>query len=110
MDKVAVAAQPFQATQVRVFLLVRHTHLQLVPCLGVLLGGHVIIALPHAAVGYLLQEFPPGVFGELLGVLGNGHLLSHLLSDRQVLGQAKLQGIVILRQRRGPKKGSISSY
>lgn len=37
----------------------RQTHLQLVPSLRVLLGGQVIVALAHTAVGNLFQQLTP---------------------------------------------------
>lgn len=56
--------------------------------------------MSHAAVSDLLQQLPPGLLRELLGVLGDRHLLSHLLCDGQVLLQAKLQSFMVLTDER----------
>lgn len=56
----------------------------------------MVVALSHAAVSNLLQQLPPGLLREILGLLGDCHLLSQLLSDGQVLLQAELQSFVVL--------------
>ncbi|KAL2298696.1 hypothetical protein Nmel_014285 [Mimus melanotis] len=48
------------------------------------------------AVSNLLQQLPPGLLREILGLLGDCHLLSQLLGDDQVLLQAELQSFMVL--------------
>lgn len=67
----------------------------------------MVIALSHAAIGNLLQKLSPGLLREVLGVLRNRHLLSHLLCDGQVLLQAKLQSFMVLMEVR--KQGDVAN-
>lgn len=67
----------------------------LVAGLCVHLGGQVVAALTHAAVGDLLQQSLSGLLRQILGVR-HRHPLSQVLCDRQVMGQAQLHRLRIL--------------
>lgn len=70
-------------------------YLGFVSRLRVFLGGQVIVALTHAAVGDALQQLLPGLFRQILWIC-DGHSLRQALCDGQVLGDAQLQRLMVL--------------
>lgn len=71
------------------------TYLQLVAGLCVFLCCQVIIALTHAALRYALQQLLSSLVRQIFAV-GYSQFLCQLLCDGQVLGNAQLQGLMIL--------------